>query len=93
MLRVLGTVFGLAVGVGTAIGVGILRVPALVAAQLPGPVWIWAAWLSVTAFVFIYSNTLAELSAMLPEAGGPLVYVTGAFGGFAGFVSGWTVLG
>jgi APA family basic amino acid/polyamine antiporter len=90
LLRVLGVVFGLALGVGAAIGVGILRVPTLVAAQLHDPLWISLAWLLVACFILIEANTLAELSTMLPEAGGFYVFARHAFGEFAGFVIGWT---
>ncbi|MGH7621459.1 MAG: APC family permease, partial [Gemmatimonadaceae bacterium] len=36
--------------------------------------------------------TFAELGAMLPDAGGPFVYIRGAFGNATAFVYGWMIL-
>lgn len=90
LLRVLGVTFGVALGVGASIGAGFFRIPAIVAAQLHDPWWITGIWLVVTGYVFVDANTNAELSAMLPQAGGTYVFATRAFGSFPGFLLGWT---
>lgn len=89
LLRVLGVGFGIAVVIGGAIGSGILRVPGPVAAQLNDPVLIIAVWLLGGVYVLLGANCLAELSTMLPRAGGPYVYAGRAYGEYGGFVLGW----
>ena len=48
-------------------------------------VWVFGGILSLFGAL-----TYAELSAMLPEAGGEYVYLNAAYGPFFGFVYGWT---
>jgi len=80
LLRILGLDFGLAVVLGGTVGVGILRLPGTVAAQL-GSFWpILAVWLAGGIYSLLGSFSVAELSAMLPQAGGFYVYGKRAFG-------------
>jgi basic amino acid/polyamine antiporter, APA family len=88
--RVLGLGFGLAVSVGATIGVGILRTPGLVAAQLHSPSTILFLWIAAGLYTLLCSSCLTELGIMLPRAGGYYVYVRRAFGNTAGFAVGWT---
>jgi len=90
LLRILGVGFGLAVGIGGTIGVGILRNPSGVAAQL-GSVWmIMLAWLLGGLYCLLGANYLTELATMIPKAGGFYVYAERAFGRYGGFVVGWS---
>ena len=89
LLRILGLDFGLAVVLGATVGVGILRLPGTVAAQL-GSFWpIVAVWIVGGIYTLLGSLSLAELSAMLPQAGGFYVYGKRAFGELVGFAVGW----
>jgi APA family basic amino acid/polyamine antiporter len=89
LLRILGLDFGLAVVLGGTVGVGILRLPGTVAAQL-GSFWpILAVWLAGGIYSLLGSFSVAELSAMLPQAGGFYVYGKRAFGELSGFAVGW----
>jgi APA family basic amino acid/polyamine antiporter len=88
-LRVLGGAFALAVTVGGTIGVGILRAPALVAAHIGGYWPILSVWLLGGLYVLIAAFSVAELAAMLPQAGGFYVYTRRALGDGPGFVAGW----
>jgi APA family basic amino acid/polyamine antiporter len=88
--RVLGLGFGLAVSVGATIGVGILRTPGLVAAQLHAPSAILFLWIAAGLYTLLCASCLTELGIMLPRAGGYYVYVRRAFGNAAGFAVGWT---
>jgi APA family basic amino acid/polyamine antiporter len=90
LLRILGVGFGIAVGVGGTIGVGILRNPGGVASQL-GSVWpIMVVWVLGGVYCLLGANYLAELATMIPEAGGFYVYARRAFGDYGGFVVGWS---
>jgi APA family basic amino acid/polyamine antiporter len=86
----LDTVFGIAVSTGSAIGVGILRVPGEVAALLGSPAWIVAGWLLGAIYALLCANYVAELATMLPTTGGPYVYARRAFGELTGFVVGFS---
>ncbi len=90
LLKILGIGFGLAIVIGGTIGVGILRSPGAVAAQL-GSVWlIILVWTLGGIYTLLSANYTAELATMLPKAGGPYVYARGAYGDYAGFVIGWS---
>ena len=90
LLRVLGTWFGIAAVVGSVIGVGILRVPSALAANLAGePAMFIGIWLVGAVVAALGANCVAELAIMLPKAGGPYVYIRRAYGDYPGFVMGW----
>src|SRR3989442_13086795 len=90
LIRILGVGFGLAVIVGSTLGIGILRTPGLVAGQLPNRTAILAVWIAGGLYTLIGAACLAELGTMLPEAGGYYVYARRAFGDAVGFAVGWT---
>lgn len=89
LLRILGVSFGIAVTLGSTIGVGILRTPGTVAAQL-GNVWlIMAIWTVGAVYALFGTIAVTELATSLPQAGGWYVYARRAFGEYAGFTVGW----
>src|SRR6476660_3183948 len=90
LLRILGVTFGVAVGIGGTIGIGILRIPGSVAAQLGHSGLIMGAWIVSGLYAFAGANTYAELGTMLPLDGGPYVYARRAYGEFGGFLIGWS---
>lgn len=90
LIRILGVGFGLAVIVGSTLGIGILRTPGLVAGQLPNATAILAVWIVGGLYTLVGAACLAELGTMLPEAGGYYVYARRAFGDTVGFAVGWT---
>src|SRR3981189_2195012 len=90
LIRILGVGFGLAVIVGSTLGIGILRTPGLIAGQLPNRTAILAVWIAGGLYTLVGAACLAELGTMLPEAGGYYVYARRAFGDAVGFAVGWT---
>jgi APA family basic amino acid/polyamine antiporter len=90
LLRILGVTFGVAVGIGGTIGIGILRIPGTVAAQLGHAGLIMGVWIVSGLYAFAGANTYAELGTMLPLDGGPYVYARRAYGEFGGFLVGWS---
>ncbi|MEX2189455.1 MAG: amino acid permease [Bacteroidota bacterium] len=89
LLRALGLREGIAIHMGVIIGSGIFIVPATIAGHVPatGPmilVWVVAGMLSLFGAL-----SLAELSAVLPQAGGPYVYLRHSFGRIWGFLFSW----
>ena len=87
--RTLGTVDGLAMVVGIAVGSGIFRTPGLVAAQLGRPGLTFVAWVLGGAVGLLGALVFAELATRYPQAGGKYVYAREAYGRRAGFVVGW----
>lgn len=90
LLKVLGVGFGLAGSVGGTIGAGILRVPGLVADQLPSQPLIFWIWVLGASYALLGAVCVAELAAAMPRAGGWYVYAEEAFGRRAGFLVGWS---
>lgn len=89
LLRVLGVGFGVAVVVGGAVGVGILRTPGAIAGMLQSPTLILLAWALGGGYALLQANNLSELAAALPRSGGPYVFARRALGPYGGFVVGW----
>lgn len=90
LLRVLGVGFGLAVTIGGTIGMGILRTPGEIAAQLPTPALYLGVWLLGGIYALLGTVSVAELGAMIPRSGGWYVFVHRAMGNYPGFVVGWS---
>ena len=88
--RILGVGFGLAVNIGSTIGIGILRAPGQVAGPLRSVGGILLVWLIGGLYTLLGASCLTELGAMLPQAGGYYVYARRAFGDWVGFAVGWT---
>jgi APA family basic amino acid/polyamine antiporter len=78
--KALSLSFGIAIMVGSTIGVGILRTPSLVAGLLDNSWLIIACWLIGGTYILIGAGTFIELATMLPKAGGAFNYVERAFG-------------
>lgn len=87
--RVIGFWGGTAFVVGVVIGSGIFRKPPTIAGLVPNPLVIMALWVAFGAIMICGALTLAELSSLLPRAGGVYVYLRKAYGDGIAFVFGW----
>lgn len=77
------------VGLGVAIGSGILRTPPLVAQQL-GTGWaVLLAWALGGLAIFVSSLVMAELATRFPRSGGEYAWLREAYGPFVAFFFGW----
>jgi len=81
-----------AVSVGVAIGSGIFRVPATVAAQLHAPGPIIACWVLGGIIALCGALTVAELAGALPRSGGIFAWLLESYGPLPAFLFGWTEL-
>lgn len=88
--RVLGVGFGLAIIVGGAVGVGILRTPGTIAGLVQHAPLVFLAWGLAGVYVLLQANNLAELAAALPRSGGSYVFARRALGPYGGFLVGWS---
>jgi basic amino acid/polyamine antiporter, APA family len=87
--RILGLGFGLAVIFGGTVGVGILRLPGAIAAQM-GSFWpIMLVWVVGGVYAMLGALSISELGTAMPQAGGFYVYSKRAFGAGMGFAVGW----
>lgn len=89
LLRILGVSFGIAITLGSTVGIGILRTPGMVAGLL-GNAWLVMAIWSVGGIYALFGTlAVAELATALPRAGGWYVYARRALGDYAGFTIAW----
>jgi basic amino acid/polyamine antiporter, APA family len=77
------------IAIGSVIGSGIFLTPSLIAKSLPSPMWILFVWILGGVLALTGALTYAELSSMMPEAGGIYVYLSKTYGGLFGFLYGW----
>ncbi len=87
--RVIGFSGGIAIIVGITIGSGIFRTPPTIAGLVPNPLVIMGLWTAFGLISVCGALALAELSTMLPRAGGVYVFLREAYGDAAAFVFGW----
>src|SRR5205814_8581516 len=87
--RVIGLTGGTALIVGITIGSGIFRTPPTIAGLVPHPLAIMALWTAFGLISICGALVLAELSSLLPQAGGVYVYLREAYGDAAAVVFGW----
>lgn len=90
--RKLGFWSAAAVLVGSTIGSGIFRTPAVVAERLDVAWLFLAAWALGGLVAVAGALSVAELAAMMPRSGGLYVYLRRGYGGLAAFLFGWTQL-
>lgn len=87
------TLYGLTmIAVGSCIGSGIFVTPYEVAAAVPHQGIILLVWILGGLIALTGALTFAELGGMFPTAGGVYVFLREAYGPFAGFLYGWTIL-
>ena len=87
--RVIGFSGGTALIVGITIGSGIFRTPPTIAGLVPNPLVIMGLWTAFGLISICGALAVAELSSLLPEAGGVYVFLREAYGDAAAFVFGW----
>ena len=89
LLKVLGLREGIAIHMGVIIGSGIFLVPATIAGHLHAMGPIMLVWVVAGLLTLFGALTLAELSAVLPQAGGPYVYLSHSYGRIWGYLFSW----
>jgi basic amino acid/polyamine antiporter, APA family len=87
--RVIGFFGGTALIVGITIGGGIFRKPPTIAGLVPNPIVIIGLWTAFGLISICGALAVAELSTLLPRAGGVYVFLREAYGDSAAFVFGW----
>lgn len=88
----LGMWDGIGIIIGIVIGVGIFKAPLMVYSNVAGPWLGLGAWALGGVLALVGAFCYAELATTYPRSGGDYVYLTRAFGPFAGFLFGWAQL-
>ena len=78
--------------IGSTIGSGIFRSPAGIADKLPGPLPLFAVWITGGLFALCGALTLAEVAGARPETGGLYVFIRDGWGRLPAFLFGWSEL-
>lgn len=89
LLRALGLKEGLAIHISAIIGSGIFVVPAVIAGHLHSMGLILLVWVLGGLLTLFGALTVAELSSLLPSAGGPYIYLRESFGRVWGYMFSW----
>ena len=90
--RKLGLLSAMAVVMGSTIGSGIFRTPAVVAERID-VLWLFAlGWVLGGVIALTGALTFGELASSLPRTGGIYVYIREAFGRLPAFLFGWAEL-
>ncbi len=98
LLRTLGPVMATAVIVGTVIGSGVFKKPSTLAANVSSPGWFFdftysgpvlLVWVVAGLLILCGALAYAEVSVLLPKAGGNYVFLREGYGRLAGFLWGW----
>ena len=90
LARRLGVFSATTIIAGSMIGSGIFIAPSIMAGYIASPsVWL-GLWLAGGALTLLGALSYAELSAMMPHAGGQYVFLREAFGPLVAFLYGWT---
>jgi len=87
--RILGGGFAIAAGVGTMVGLGIMRTPGEIVAVIPDPLLYTLLWLGVGLFALLSTVVVTELVGMTPRSGGYYVLLKRSLGPYYGFLMGW----
>jgi APA family basic amino acid/polyamine antiporter len=90
--RKLGLASTVAVLVGSTIGSGIFRTPAVIAGHVDDLGLFIGAWIAGGLVALAGALTVAELACLYPRSGGIYVYVREAFGKLPAFLFGWAEL-
>jgi basic amino acid/polyamine antiporter, APA family len=90
--RRLGLWSAIAVLVGSTIGGGIFRTPAIIAQRVPSPLPMFGVWALGGVLALCGALTYAELAAQYPRSGGVFVYIREGFGRLPAFLFGWSEL-
>jgi amino acid transporter len=90
--RRLGLLTSIAVLIGSTIGGGIFRTPAVIAERVPSALPMLGIWVLGGVLALCGALTYAELGAMFPRSGGVFVYIRQGFGRLPAFLFGWTEL-
>ena len=90
LVRGLSLVDATTIVVGSMIGSGIFIVSAESSRLVGSPGWLLVAWTLAGVMTLCGALCLGEVAAMMPQAGGPYVFLREAYSPGVGFLFGWS---
>src|SRR6185369_17255859 len=90
LVRGLSLLDGVTIVVGSMIGSGIFLVSAESSRLVGAPGWLMVAWTLAGLMTITGALCLAEVAAMMPQAGGPYIFLREAYSPGIGFLFGWS---
>lgn len=91
LLQRLGLFTATTIVIGSMIGSGIFKKSAPMSAELGAPGILIVIWVIAGLITLVGALTNAEVSGLLPRAGGQYVYFREMYGDFMGYIYGWSV--
>jgi APA family basic amino acid/polyamine antiporter len=91
LVREMGLLAAVAAGVGSIIGSGIFKKPALMASQLGSPELLILVWVVAGIMTLFGALSIAEISGMFQDPGGQYIYFNKGYNRFVGYLYGWAV--
>jgi basic amino acid/polyamine antiporter, APA family len=89
LIRSLGPIVATAIIIGTVIGSGIFKKPYSIAQGVPEFGLVALVWILGGLLALMGALAYAEVSVLLPQAGGNYVFLRESYGRLAGFLWGW----
>ena len=90
LVRGLGMLAATAIVIGDVIGTGVFLKARVMTCNVGTPALVVTVWVVAGLLSLAGALTYAELSAMMPRAGGEYVFIRRAYGSLTGFLYGWT---
>lgn len=89
--RGLGLTAGISINVANVIGTGVFLKTRVMTCNVDDPMIVMAVWAAAGVLSLLGAFCYAELSSMMPAAGGDYVFLRKAYGRLTSFLYGWTV--
>src|SRR5918993_1545069 len=89
LVRGLGLVAAISIIIGNVIGTGVFLKARVMTCNVGSPGMVMTVWVVAGLLSLAGALTYAELTAMMPRAGGEYVFMREAYGPGAGLLSGW----
>src|ERR687894_3131427 len=89
LVRGLGLVAAVSIIIGNVIGTGVFLKARVMTCNVGTPGMVITVWVAAGILSLAGALTYAELTAMMPRAGGEYVFVREAYGSGTGFLYGW----
>jgi len=90
LVRGLGLTAATSVNIANMIGTGVFLKTRVMTCNVGTPAGVLAVWIVAGLLAFAGALTYAELTTMMPRAGGEYVFIRDAYGRRWGFLFGWT---
>lgn len=91
LLQKLGIFTAITIVIGSMIGSGIFKKSATMSAELGAPGIMIAVWVIAGVVTLIGALINAEITGLIPRAGGQYVYFREMYGDFTAYIYGWSI--